>query len=217
MPWVGSTTRAIPLVLEHLSHPDARVRRGVRRALSGHDDEAAILGLIALSRDEEAVVRDWATFSLAQDTTADTPPIREALNARLSDPDSGARFEAMMGLARREDPRAIPAVVEALTLGRFAGLVLEAAAEIASPALCPALLMARDHGMEWQQAGMAVPFWDDWQAASVACGCIGLESNDFAVLETPARSGPAVRSANTPTPPRRRSRCARRRPPRPAP
>ena len=47
--------RAIPLVLEHLSDPHVRVRRGVRHALSGHDDEAAILGLIALSGDDDAM------------------------------------------------------------------------------------------------------------------------------------------------------------------
>ena len=117
-------------------------------------------------------MRDWATFSLAQVTTADTPLVREALNARLCDSDSGARSEAMMGLARRKDPRAIPAVAEALTSGQFAGLVLEAAAEIASPDLCSALQAARDHAR--RKAGMAVSFRNEWQEAVIACGCIGM-------------------------------------------
>ncbi len=159
--------RAIPLVLPLRSHPDTEVRRGVRHALEGHDVPEAIEGLIELSRDPEPIVRDWATFSLAQQIETDTPAIREALYERLTDPDEGTRAEAMMGLCRRKDPRVIPALTEALSSGEFTGLMLDAATEMADPRLCPALQAAYKLALERGSQSIM----DELQAAMESCRC----------------------------------------------
>lgn len=72
-------------------------------------------------------MRDWATFGLGQQCDLDTHEIREALVARLNDPDDDTRDEAIMGLARRKDARAIPAIERELRASEFGSLVLEAA------------------------------------------------------------------------------------------
>ena len=90
--------RSIPALLTLLEHPDAGVRFGVCTGLSGHDDLAAIAGLIRLSRDPDDGTRDWATFGLGKQTSLDTPELRDALVARLTDADPEIRGEALMGL-----------------------------------------------------------------------------------------------------------------------
>ncbi|MGO4389056.1 HEAT repeat domain-containing protein [Microvirga sp. 2YAF29] len=159
--------RVIPLVLPLRSHPDTEVRRGVRHALEGHDVPEAIEGLIELSGDPEPIVRDWATFSLAQQIDTDTSAIREALYQRLTDPDEGTRAEAMMGMCRRKDPRVIPALIEVLTLGEFTGLMLDAAMEMADPKLCSALQAAHKHALERGSQSVM----DELQAAMESCRC----------------------------------------------
>ncbi|MFZ5833340.1 MAG: HEAT repeat domain-containing protein [Planctomycetota bacterium] len=148
--------RAILIALGHLGrpeaigpavrfrgHPDPAVRNAVVFSLTGHDDPRAIDGLIELSRDEDAHVRDWATFGLGTQTEADTPAIREALVERLTDSYQDARCEAMVGLARRHDRRVIPAISRELSSRDVSGLVFEAAELIAAPELYPQLLAWR--------------------------------------------------------------------------
>ncbi|GGS52344.1 hypothetical protein GCM10010156_08770 [Planobispora rosea] len=69
----------------------------------GHAEGLALL--ISMTEDPDDDVRDWATMSLAG-LEEDTPQIRDALAARLSDPDLGTVAEAARGLAERGDPRA---------------------------------------------------------------------------------------------------------------
>lgn len=90
--------RAIPALLSLVEHPAPGVRYGVVAGLSGHDDLAAIAGLIRLSRDPDDGTRDWATFGLGKQTSLDTPELRDALVARLTDADPEIRGEALMGL-----------------------------------------------------------------------------------------------------------------------
>jgi methionyl-tRNA formyltransferase len=99
-------------------HPDAGVRDGVARALSGRREERAIEALMALSSDPDAEIRDWATFALGALADRDTPELREALAARLADEDEAARVEAIHGLALRADPRAVGPALELLEAGR---------------------------------------------------------------------------------------------------
>jgi HEAT repeat protein len=61
--------------------------------------------LIEMSQDEDSEIRDWATAGLAG-LEADTPQIREALAARLTDEDLRTVAEAARGLAIRGDERA---------------------------------------------------------------------------------------------------------------
>jgi len=93
--------RAIPIAVSLIGHSSAKVRRGVVMALSRHDDEAAIGGLIQLSCDSDDDIRDWATFGLGMLIDTDTDSIRAALFARLTDDHPDTRAEAIAGLARR--------------------------------------------------------------------------------------------------------------------
>jgi HEAT repeat protein len=143
---------ALKPLLSLRRHPSANVRYAVAFGLGGEDNPKAIDALIELSRDSDEDVRDWATFALGTQSDLDTPAIRTALFERLSDSDGITRGEAMVGLARRKDSRAVPAILEALNPQHLTScfepredLVLEAAAEIADPRLLPALLVLEPH------------------------------------------------------------------------
>ncbi|MFI6057061.1 HEAT repeat domain-containing protein [Streptomyces sp. NPDC051286] len=101
---------ALPEVLRHARNPERVVRRAVTLALldlvSG-DHAEGVEVLVRLSRDTDAEVRDWATTALAALDT-DTPVLRAALAERLDDADPDTVAEAVQGLARRQDPRAVP-------------------------------------------------------------------------------------------------------------
>lgn len=108
---------AIPLICSFRADPDAEIRLSVAHALDAPfaDDPQSVEALMALTRDEDEQVRNWATFALGVQSDADTPAIREALAARLDDPYPDAREEAMAALAKRKDPRALPLLIELLT------------------------------------------------------------------------------------------------------
>jgi HEAT repeat protein len=119
--------RAIDRLAELASHTDPVVRRGVVHGLMGHDDDRAVATLIALSTDLDDDVRDWATFSLGVQIDRDTPELREALATRLADSNPEARAEAIRGLARRRDERALePALADAPVPGERSPHVEEA-------------------------------------------------------------------------------------------
>jgi HEAT repeat protein len=135
---------AIEPASRHRGHPDPAVRHGVVLALTGYDDQRAVNWLIELSRDEDAHVRDWATFALAQQIDLDTPAIREALAARLQDADYDTRCEAIVGLAKRGDHRVIPVISQELASDCVGSLVVEAAAMIPDPQFHPQLIALRE-------------------------------------------------------------------------
>jgi hypothetical protein len=95
-------------------HDDARVREAAAIALAGRSAAPAVDALIRLSRDEQSDVRDWATFALGMLASEDTQDLREALVARLDDPDPETRLEAVHGLAVRGDQRAVEPALELL-------------------------------------------------------------------------------------------------------
>lgn len=105
--------RAIDRLVALASHGNADVRRGVVHGLMGHDDDRAVAALIALSADSDGDVRDWSTFSLAVQIDRDTADVREALAARLGDDHGDTSAEAIRGLARRRDERALEAALAA--------------------------------------------------------------------------------------------------------
>ncbi|MFI9583103.1 ankyrin repeat domain-containing protein [Streptomyces sp. NPDC052236] len=107
---------ALPEILRHARHPVAEVRSQVALSLFGlvpGDHAEGIDTLIALTRDSNPHVRDWATTALAE-VDADTDRIREALAARICDLDADTAAEAARGLAVRQDPRAGPALARIL-------------------------------------------------------------------------------------------------------
>jgi HEAT repeat protein len=143
-------------LLRWKGHPNEVIRWRVAVALGGHDEPDAVEALIELSADSDDDVRDWATFGLGSQMDLDTPRIRDALCARLNDPDPITRAEAFVGLARRKDERVIPFLIEALNstqLDEFdprQDLVLEAVEEIADPRLLPSLIAMRErNNSEW--------------------------------------------------------------------
>jgi HEAT repeat protein len=114
-------------------HASARVREAVAHALGGRDDPAALDALTLLIADADTDVRNWAAFSLGSLCRADTPEVRDALAARLDDEDGEVRGEALVGLARRRDPRAVAAITAELCADTVSSLAVEAAETMPSP------------------------------------------------------------------------------------
>jgi HEAT repeat protein len=125
----------VPHALPFADHPNADVRHAAVLALNGHEEQAAIECLIRLSRDRDSDVRDWATFGLGSQCDLDTPEIRDALAARLDDADDDTRHEAIVGLARRQDRRAIAAIHREIAADSAGSLVFEAAELLGLPDL----------------------------------------------------------------------------------
>lgn len=136
--------RAVELLAPLAQHPDADVRLGVVHGISRQRDALAITTLIDLSRDEDEDVRDWATFGLGSMVDTDTPAIRAALLARVTDPNDDARGEALVGLARRKDLRVLEPLIDELTSESIGLLALEAAEELGDSRLGPALLHLKE-------------------------------------------------------------------------
>jgi HEAT repeat protein len=124
--------------------PDSELRQSSAFALSSFDEPAAISAKIQLSADEDPRVRDWATFGLGSLSNVDSEEIREALYARSEDEDEVVRGEALVGLARRQDERALGLVRRELTNKIGADLILEAAELLADPTLVHLLRAQRD-------------------------------------------------------------------------
>ncbi len=136
--------RTVGPILEFKSHPDANVRFSAVMALLCHSDDRAIQALIGLSADEDSDVRDWATFGLGSQIDIDTPEIGEALVARLTDPDVDTRAEALVGLARRQDPRAVEPLLHELAASYVPWITLDAASEMRDDRVYQALFTLRE-------------------------------------------------------------------------
>jgi HEAT repeat protein len=83
----------------------------------------------------------------------DSPAIRDALAARLDDQEGDTAGEALLGLARRKDPRALEPLLIWLD-DQPGNLIVEAAAALGSPRALAALLRLENEGWE---AGDARP------------------------------------------------------------
>jgi HEAT repeats len=124
---LGHLRRGSTMDMERFkTHPAPDVREALASALGMRDD--AIEALIELSADEDAGTRDWATFGLGSQSDVDTQEVRETLAARLTDEDPDVRGEAVIGLARRKDERAIEVIARELKDGY--SLAVDAAEEM---------------------------------------------------------------------------------------
>jgi hypothetical protein len=143
--------QGLAAALRHAAHPSEGVRFSIAFTLpsiAGDPPAAeAIAALIQLSADPDPDVRDWATCGLGSLLDADSAPIRQALAERLDDPEGDTAGEALLGLARRRDPRALPVLLSLLD-GNPGNLIVEAAAELADPAALTALQRLKRDG--WQ-------------------------------------------------------------------
>ncbi|MBG6137994.1 HEAT repeat domain-containing protein [Longispora fulva] len=156
----------LPVILALADHDDPQVRQAVAAQLPLLADpkpEAVIAALLRLTCDPFPDVRDWACFALGtQCPDIDTPELRDALAARLADPDNETRCEALFGLAQRRDPRALPAVARALAHENVWLMEIEAAGALGDPSLHT---LVRGH-------------LDGWQAADVPRVCAALRLTD---------------------------------------
>jgi HEAT repeat protein len=124
---------AVPLIVFYQQHPQAEVRLAVACALGSFaNDPEAIHALMILTSDADDDVRDWAVFGLGNLGDADSAEIRDAILARLNDPNENVREEAIVGLATRKDKRVLPALIAALNQPGLDGpgitmLIIEAA------------------------------------------------------------------------------------------
>lgn len=120
--------RAIEIVAAHQSHQNADVRFAVAAAL-GHFAKEPVAGsaLIQLAGDPDDDVRDWATFALGEFSGLDTPEVRDVFLRNMGDQSDDVRYEAIVGLAKRKDPRAVPALLEILEDPEVTSTSLEAA------------------------------------------------------------------------------------------
>jgi HEAT repeat protein len=121
------------------SHRSDDVRCALAYALGGRADRISVDTLIALSADQDRDTRNWATFALGALSEEDSSPIRDALAARLIDGDDEIRGEAMAGLAKRGDGRAVKAVLYELRLTNVLTLAIEAAEATPRPEFLPHL------------------------------------------------------------------------------
>ncbi|MBL8216247.1 MAG: HEAT repeat domain-containing protein [Bryobacterales bacterium] len=120
--------RAIPLIAAFHRDPNDCIRLRAAIALGRFADTApAIEALLTLMEDPDGVVRDWATFGLGVQGHQDTAAIRDALCRRLPDEDDCAREEAIVGLARRQDTRVLPKLLEALQQPEISHRIIESA------------------------------------------------------------------------------------------
>ncbi|MBL8236713.1 MAG: HEAT repeat domain-containing protein [Bryobacterales bacterium] len=97
-------------------HADAAVRLEAAEGLAARMGEGELEVMLELMEDEDARVRNWATFGVGSDAVLDSPAVRAGLRARLEDSQEETRLEAIWGLALRRDGEGL-----ALLAARFEG------------------------------------------------------------------------------------------------
>ncbi|MGB0429319.1 MAG: HEAT repeat domain-containing protein [Bacteroidia bacterium] len=85
------------------NHNYQYVKFALVQTLAGLEQKKAIDTLIELSRDKNSEIRDWATFSLGTQIRTKSSEISHALWERINDKSELVRFEAIAGLAKRQD------------------------------------------------------------------------------------------------------------------
>ena len=119
---------AIPSILAYRNHASGQVRRAVTFALGCFPNhEESVRGLLDLTSDPDAGIRDWAVFSLGVLGDLDSPEIRVALLRCLCDTDEDVREEAAVGLGKRGDRRLVPQLLTMLDAPGLNDRVAEAA------------------------------------------------------------------------------------------
>jgi hypothetical protein len=139
--------RALPLIVQFRHHPSDDIRFAVAFALGIYPDHpASVEPLLGLMSDPDDDVRYWATFALGVLGTTDSDDVRTALVRALDDSNEDVREEALAGLAKRKDPRALPPLLDALQNEAVTDSVIDAA--------CSLLGFERDRE-EWSTADYA--------------------------------------------------------------
>jgi len=144
--------------------PDPSTRSAAAYSLGRLGDEIAIAAKIALSKDSDDDVRNWAIFGLhlgLEDEQCHRQDVRDALYDRISDPYDETRYEAIAGLARCKDSRVLEPLIEALGSQNVRVLAIEASRDMGEPSLYPSLIALR----EWWHASSRPDLLDEAIAA----------------------------------------------------
>lgn len=126
-------------IVKFTTHEDPLVRYSTVHALDTRSDPMSLDAQIALSRDHDRDVRNWATFYLGILDEVQNPRIDQALLERLAELDPEIRGEALIGLARRKNPLVIEPLKSELAGEFYGGWAIDAAWELKSPELIPSL------------------------------------------------------------------------------
>ena len=110
-----------------------------------------------------------AAFGLGSISNADTSEVRDALTALLEDPDAEIRGEALIGLSKRQDARALPVLIRELEGPFYGSWCLEAAELLRDPRLLPLLQRMQQQA----PAKDAAAFASDFESAIAACASSG--------------------------------------------
>jgi hypothetical protein len=111
---------AVPLVIPFANHPNEDVRFATTCALGQFpQNPQAIEALQMLASDKDKDCRNWALFAIGTQSDLDTPELRETLAHHVNDPYSEAREEAIAGLAKRKDGRAVLPFFRLLRSGSY--------------------------------------------------------------------------------------------------
>ncbi|MHB8509920.1 MAG: HEAT repeat domain-containing protein [Candidatus Dormibacteria bacterium] len=167
----STDTKALPLLIGHIHHPAAEVRRSVAAALplcwptnrqgEAIPNENGFGAIEQLTNDPDDDVRDWALFALGTQLSLDGAAVTAMLRAHVTDVNPVARAEALMGLALRRDHTVVRHLIRELRGEEVGTLEIKAAAELADPRLQPALRYLR---RTWPEERELI------EAAIAACG-----------------------------------------------
>jgi HEAT repeat protein len=135
---------AIPYLIQSAKDSEPEVRHDTAFALGHFNSPEVVEALIGLSGDPVEDVRSWAAFGLGTCLDADTEEIRDALLLRLSEADPEIRGEALIGLAKRHDPRVITPLIQELSGEFYGSWCLEAAELLADARLLPDLIALKN-------------------------------------------------------------------------
>jgi HEAT repeat protein len=119
---------AVPLIAPFATHPNDEIRFDVAFALGCfQNDPLSVATLMQMMTDSDADVRDWATFGLGVLGNVDSDEIKNALARNVHDPDTDVAEEALVGLAKRADLRALKPLLTALSSTEVSSRAIEAA------------------------------------------------------------------------------------------
>jgi hypothetical protein len=145
---------ALDVILPLAGHTDPAVRRAVAQVLPrltrAPRPRSIVAVLVRLTTDSVADVRDSACHALGvRLSEVDTLAVRDALAERLFDVHRGVACEALVGLARRFDPRVLPALRARLSGDDVWLMELMAAGAFGDATLHP---LVRRHLTGWPEA-----------------------------------------------------------------
>lgn len=123
------TNEQILILVSFKNNKNQNIRECLVHSLLFINNDLAIDTLILLSNDKIIPIRDWATFGIAQ-IKQDSENIRNALWKRINDNDETTKFEAIVGLAKRQDPKIKAIIEQELLKEEFGTLLFEAIEEL---------------------------------------------------------------------------------------